>query len=321
MEKLIKAIKCLLPHTALSMLTGKLLGDGNISIEKKRNPRFRFSHTTHDKEWCFHCYGQLKSYIPLAAPKYRKIPDNRVKQGYTESYYVQSYVCQEASLLKEIWYPQDKKTLPLTIIEDYLNPLCLAWWYQDDGHLKIQDGKSRKVILSTDSFTKTENEHLQHILKQKFSLTFSLDGQNRLILYDQPQIYYFLSIVKPFIHHSMDRKINIPIQEAVFPSYKRTTVYLPLFIKLETPTKDIYTMLEGLPILYRLISNSNSYHQLFKEVFPSLSLEKEKLEGYQIRLKEEQLTLLLECQQITGLRISQLIHLCFIINNKIKLFV
>jgi hypothetical protein len=82
----------------------------------------------------------------------------------------------------------------------------LAWWYQDDGHLKIDGNKVRKVIFSTDNFLRKENEKLLELLKRKFNLSFSLDGQYRLCLYDQVQILYFLYKVKPYIHFSMERK-------------------------------------------------------------------------------------------------------------------
>ncbi len=48
---------------------------------------------------------------------------------------------------------------------------------------------SEKIILSTDGFTKAENETLIQLIRQKYSLNFSLDKQNRLILYDKPQIF------------------------------------------------------------------------------------------------------------------------------------
>ncbi|MFC3886541.1 endonuclease [Bacillus songklensis] len=312
MEGKIRRIRSLLPNTALSMLTGKLLGDGNMAIQKTRQPRFRFLHTTHDKEWCFYCYEQLKSYLPLSAPKYSKTLDTRVKQGFTESFYVQSYVCEEASLLKELWYPDNKKKLPFELIENHLNPLCLAWWYQDDGHLNTQDGKPKKIILSTDSFTEIENQTLIQIMKQRFHLTFSLDSQNRLLLYDQSQIYYFLSIVKPFIHQSMYRKIHISFQEKTFPPFKRTTIYLPYSLQLNKPTQDIYDSLKLLPMIYSSLSITSSYHQLFNNVFRSLFPDKRNVKGYQIRLNRHQMVLLDKCQKITGLQISQLVHLCFI---------
>ena len=73
-----------LPLPALSMITGKLLGDANIAIEKTRKPRIRFSHSIWDKEWCFYCWKELNKYIILSKPRYRKIIDPRTKRGFTE---------------------------------------------------------------------------------------------------------------------------------------------------------------------------------------------------------------------------------------------
>jgi hypothetical protein len=82
----------------------------------------------------------------------------------------------------------------------------LALWYQDEGHLSDCNNKVKKIILSADNFSDAENAILIKLLKQKFNLSFSIDGQNRLCLYDQQQILYFLYIVEPFIHFSMNRK-------------------------------------------------------------------------------------------------------------------
>lgn len=57
----------------LDMLTGKLLGDGCITKQNGRMPRFQFIHTTSDKEWCFHCYEKLMNDLPLTPPYYKKL--------------------------------------------------------------------------------------------------------------------------------------------------------------------------------------------------------------------------------------------------------
>ena len=77
-------------YEGLCMLTGKLLGDGNLFKTPGRQARFRFSHRTEDKEWTFYCYYELMKYIPLVTPKYRKVKDPRILTGYTEHYYSQS---------------------------------------------------------------------------------------------------------------------------------------------------------------------------------------------------------------------------------------
>jgi LAGLIDADG DNA endonuclease family len=114
-----------IPLNALSMINGKLLGDGNISLEKKRKPRLRFSHTIYDKEWCFYCYEQLNKYIPFSKPKYRKIKDERTKLGFTEQYYVQSLTSEIVDALKELWYPHGKKVIPFSFFISYVQS-CLS---------------------------------------------------------------------------------------------------------------------------------------------------------------------------------------------------
>lgn len=303
------------PIEALSMINGKLLGDGNISSEKNRHPRFRFSHSANDKSWCFYCYEQLKNYLPMSQPRYRKILDNRVKDGFTEQYYVQSLKSEIVNQLKSLWYPNGRKTIPFAFLSNSFTPLCLAWWYQDDGHLKIQQNQVNKIILSTDGFTKAENEALIALISQKYKLNFSLDKQNRLVLYDKPQMVYFIRLVKPYIHESMKRKIAAPsISRESFR--KRTTIYLPNTIPISQPTKNIHTILEQLPILYKKVANEQSYKKLFADMFPMLKINKTLIKAYQIELTEKHIEQINACRQLTGLTMSQIVHLCMMTKNK-----
>src|SRR5690606_18433695 len=157
-----------------SKITGKLLGDGCITKQKGRKPRFQFIHRIEDKEWANHCYRQLRCFIPLNSPKYRKVIDSRVNAGFTESYYVQSRTCEIITFLESIWYKNRIKQLPLELLYLYLDAEALAWWYQDDGNLKQENGIPRKIILSTDNFLPEENQNLINLLKQRFLLHFSL---------------------------------------------------------------------------------------------------------------------------------------------------
>jgi hypothetical protein len=75
----------LAPKEILSLIFGKLLGDGNLTIEKHRQPRLRFQHCYLDREWCSYCYNSLKTFIPLAPPKKRVTSDLRLIKGYSES--------------------------------------------------------------------------------------------------------------------------------------------------------------------------------------------------------------------------------------------
>ncbi len=230
-------------------ICGKLLGDGSIVKEKDRKPRFKFQHRTEDYEWTNYCFKQLKDSIPLNQPTYRKNSDPRLKKGYSELYYVQSKTAPIVTELYELWYPGGIKILPHEFLERYLNEEALSWWYQDDGHLKITNGKMQKIILSTDCFTTKENLFLQHLLYKKWQFSFKLDQQNRLILYDQFQIIYFLYLVEPWLQPCMNRKALVPLP--LRPIANRTTIYLPETIQLTSPTQDIHQALKHLRLLFK----------------------------------------------------------------------
>jgi hypothetical protein len=235
------------PKEILTLIFGKLLGDGNLTIEKHRHPRLRFQHCYLDRKWCFYCYNSLKTFIPLAPPKKRITSDPRLIKGYSESVYVQSRTSPLFVSLKQLWYQGNKKVIPFEILSMLIDEAGLAWWYQDDGHLKIDNNKVSKIILSTDNFSRDENDNLIELLKQKFNLSFSLDGQNRLSLYDQVQILYFLYTVKPYIHFSMDRKIYQhldTIDQSLIPQSKRTTISLPDTVSIISPTQDIINIIK-----------------------------------------------------------------------------
>ena len=107
-------------------MTGKLLGDGTITKEEGKSPRFHFTHQATDKGWVDYCYQQLKPYLPLNPPVYRKVKDHRLTKGYSENYFVRSRVHPLTTKLRKIWYPNDTKIIPFSFIEKYLTKEKLA---------------------------------------------------------------------------------------------------------------------------------------------------------------------------------------------------
>ncbi|MCQ6264397.1 endonuclease [Fictibacillus sp. WQ 8-8] len=299
-----------IPKEALEMITGKLLGDGNLTIQPGRKTRLRFSHKVVDQNWCEHCYKELLTYLPVNPPVYRKVMDTRIKAGFTEHFYVQSKTSQMLEVLKDCWYKGNVKVLPKEIIEKVISPLCLAWWYQDDGHLKITNNKVKKLILSTDYFTREENQFLINTLYSKFNLSFKLDKQNRIILYNQPQILHFLSIVEPYI--IMERKkLSNEIHFLQKLTRKRTTIYLPSSIFIEKPTRDILNSMKELPhLMMKTIEEIQWLYQNTAQLRTDISNR-----PYQITIPAERLQQLQYLQQKTGLRKNIIVELCFQIKN------
>ncbi|MEL3970964.1 endonuclease [Rossellomorea oryzaecorticis] len=295
----------------MDIMIGKLLGDGCITKQEGRKPRFQFIHSKKDQEWCEHCYSVLKEYFPLNAPKYKKVKDKRVQAGYTEGYYVQSKTHETITMLRNVWYKEGKKIVPFDFISEHLSPRTLAWWYQDDGHLKRQSNIPKKIILSTESFSTLENIQLCKILKEKFLLSFSHDKQNRIILYDKFQILYFLKLIEPYIHPSMSRKIvpvfDIYSQEIIS---KRTSIYLPTHLTLQSPTSEINNRLL---FLEQLIITYKAGKFYTKELVGYIEKIRNGIETkpYQVVINQKNLHQLNNLSKLTGLNNSVLTLLCF----------
>lgn len=300
----------------LSMITGKLLGDGNMIHDRNKATRLRFTHASKDRGWCLHCYQKLSKYMKLSPPKYRRIYDPRIKAGYTECYYVQSFTWSALEKIKSDWYADGKKRVPFEYIYNYLTPLCLAWWYQDDGHLKKKkDGTAQKIILSTESFTDKERLFLKKVIIEKYNISFSIDKQHRLVLYDQPSILYFLSLVRPYLSPSMKRKdISLSLEEHQFPTKMRTTIYLPTEIILKRPTEQIRNLMSYLPILNQQFKNEKTLQAFLREHLNQIN--KSDTRGYQIVILKDQLIQLSKMQKRTGLHFSECVAVCYSLLSK-----
>lgn len=287
---------------------GKMLGDGSITKQEGRKPRFQFMHTSTDYNWSNYCYSQLSEFLPLNPPKYKKVIDPRLSKGYSLSHYVQSRTSDIITYLRPEWYSDARKVIPFHLMSKYFNRDSLAWWYMDDGHLKRKDNKPLKIILSTESFTRSENTRLVHFLKEKYHLQFHLDKQNRIILYDQFQVYYFLFLVLPYMHESMYRKLINRYNFIFDLSPKRTTIYLPASIQLRSPTKEINAALEKLDNLINCYKNGKFYE---KYLFISKNINEIQTKGYQIIVDKENLMKLYFLNEVTGLTYSKLAEICF----------
>lgn len=299
-----------------AQIIGKLLGDGGIKKQGNRKPRFQFNHMASDYAWSYYCYEQLQNFLPLNPPKLYKHIDPRLKSGYSLTHYVQSRTSDILCYLREEWYPNHKKIIPFNLIEDFFTPESLAWWYMDDGHLKIKKNIPQKIILSTENFTKNEIYSIITFLKNKYQLPFSVDGQKRIAIYNQFHIHYFLTLISPFTHISMQRKLKpfLFLPNSKFDA-KRTTIYLSPSIQLNKPTYEINKALEHLDYFITLYKEKQ-IHQYFLPLPKYTSIRK----SYQIVIKATFISKLTFLKENTGLTFSELVEGCFTYNRKTKTF-
>ena len=205
--------------------------------------------------------------------------------------------------LYELWYEDRKKIFPLRFVKEHLTEESLAWWYQDCGHLKKKEnGTLEKLIISAEQWTDEERGLLQHVLNLKFGLLFAVDGQKRLLLYDQLQINYFLTLVQPWMQLCMVRKMKTITARK--PIAERTTISLPDSISLSKPTRQINDAIEH-------------WHHLIcctPDQFKHWNYQRSEMNSmlsYQIKLTPKNQSRLMNIQAQSGLHLNEIIQDAF----------
>ena len=203
------------PHNynVLSILIGSLLGDA--SAEKHGNgTRFCFQqeHTNSGYLLWFHNYLSELGYCNKTIPEIKTRIGKQGKLRYILRF--KTYTYASFNWIYETFYTKEfqsnKKILPLnnpSVLEDYLNPLALSVWIQDDG------GKSGSGLkIATNNFSYEEVLFLADILRKKYNLKVSVIKSGVLsqyVLYiSKSSMNNLIEIVKPYFHPSMYYKLN-----------------------------------------------------------------------------------------------------------------
>ncbi|WP_255406637.1 hypothetical protein [Sporosarcina sp. P18a] len=208
------------------------------------------------------------------------------------------------------WYRNGSKGMSLEFVEQHMTVQTLARWYQECGHLKVKEnGTLEKLILSTEQWTEDELRLLQYVVNIKFNFLFAIDGQRRLILYNQLQIKYFIGMVAPWIHPVYSYKtMNVEVRK---PIAKRTTIRLPKQISIPSPTEEINQ------IIQQYASSITVTTENFQR-FNYARQENNESKRYQVSLTEENRDILCSVQASTGLTLGEIVHECFHQQNSIS---
>lgn len=209
---------------------GTMLGDANLMKKDNKHAIYEFTQKYENKEYVDFIY---ESMVPFSGikPKIRESPGRQIINGkvfkdYSKKTY--SYRCRTKShsifsYEYEKWYLKDEyqnyiykevgnkgrkikiKTVPRDLV---LNERILAFWYFDDGSLKINP---RKIILCTDGFLKEDNEFLVNILKRDLYFKKPILNSENRIIFNSDDMLKFIEIIKK---HDMfkcfrNKKMNI----------------------------------------------------------------------------------------------------------------
>uniref|UniRef100_UPI0023F0CA30 LAGLIDADG homing endonuclease n=1 Tax=Cyathus striatus TaxID=68777 RepID=UPI0023F0CA30 len=208
------------PRTTLQAITRNLLGDGSIALSKRIKGQglyamtmdvYSLNYLNHLRENIYSQFTETKIYpypnILLSHHKGKKVTQYQFKTKTHPLY----------TALHRLWYKKNNegnkfiKIVPLNISEIF-SEISLAYWIMDDGYFDSY-GRSKTVILCTDSFIEEECLILQSLL-EKLDIKSTLKIRNKLNNRDRIRISNnsmdrVISLVKPYMHNDFLYKLGI----------------------------------------------------------------------------------------------------------------
>ena len=157
--------KLRLSKTQRALIIGSVLGDGNLRITgRNRQANFIVDHGEKQKDYVFWKYKIMKEWV-LTPPKQVTRIYHRDRKRKTISWRFLTISHSEFTKFYRLFYPAGKKIIPGSIKKLFDDPLSLAVLVMDDGT------RSREsFFLSTQNFTRNEQERLLECLKANFGI-------------------------------------------------------------------------------------------------------------------------------------------------------
>lgn len=186
------------------ILIGVILGNGHLETQNNgRTYRLKIEQSIRHKDYVEHLYQTFKDWVNTP-------PRIRLRTGKdgtkTKMIGFQTYSHSAFRFYARQFYPDGRKRIP-KLINKWLTPRVLAYWFMDDGSLKWR--LSRAVILNTQGYTQDEVRKLTLLLKAKLGLEARMRKQQegfQICICGKP-LERFLKLVRPYLLKEMWYKV------------------------------------------------------------------------------------------------------------------
>lgn len=196
----IKELRASLKLSSLQkeVLLGTILGDGCLTPNYwGKNYRLQICHCKKQKQLVTWKHNIFKNFT-LSKPSYCK--NRKAWEFKTISH-------PEFTEFYKIFYPQQKKLIPSTILPS-LTPLSLAVWFMDDG---ARGPRQAGFTLNSQSYTYDDNLKLKTFLEKRFELrniSIHKDKNNFRLYIRKNSEEQLIKLVKPYILSCMQYKLS-----------------------------------------------------------------------------------------------------------------
>jgi len=213
-----------IPKETLHIITGNMLGDGAIQYKKVLkfgkvigSAKFSMTMDTYSLNYLNHLYQTVYSQFILSG--LRPYPNVNLPQYLDKTITQYSFNTRSLPLftsLHNIWYTWNEdlnkfiKIVPSNISEMF-SSVSLAYWIMDDGYFDGY-GRTKTILLCTESFSKTECILLQSLLSDLgIKTTLKIRNKDKdlyRIRFSKTSVPLVRDLVTPYMHKDFLYKLG-----------------------------------------------------------------------------------------------------------------
>lgn len=175
------------------LVIGSLLGDGYL-VRTTKGFAFRVNHGLKQKEYVDWKFNILRNLV------------NSAPKSSGSCYYFRTVSHPYFEFLRQKFYPDGKRMLPVDLVEANFTPFLVAVWIMDDG-----TKCGNQLRINSHCFSREENVQLQRFLSAKLGIKSVLNKDKnmvriRIVNESMPNL---IVQVKPYIIPSMLYKLPL----------------------------------------------------------------------------------------------------------------
>lgn len=197
---------------AKKVLLGTMLGDSHIAQQNAntRKGRLILTHSARQFEYLL---WKMQLLAPLVDDFYVGISIRPKRPSVLQAHTIRLHPLYHTH--RDFYSFEDgtwKKKIRLNVLRR-LSPLSLACWFQDDGHLNGYDNKKDGTIyglsIATCNHSMEENRIIQGYFHEAWKINIAINcGRYPYVAMDTENAKKFIELIRPFIHPTMEYKIN-----------------------------------------------------------------------------------------------------------------
>ena len=231
----------------LQLILGSLMGDGNLSPNRRgrSGTRFRMGHG-----------ARQAAYLDWKASLLGNIPHARTVNAKGAVFADFTPLPELGELHEAVYFGDGKKHLSWDYLKS-LTPLALAVWYMDDGGFTVRSkgvqertaGGTGRIEICVEAMSPGSRERLQRYLQDTYGLNVKLQyrGARKMsvLQFSTAASEKFQKLIAPYVHPSMEYKLlprfrgKFSVEQEFAPPTSRMVPARVLDIHVKPPTRSM----------------------------------------------------------------------------------